>query len=102
MIIYDKVPFDQFDHEANKKLTLKDYDIHAHYVINKIHKSDLSLKEKNDALMMIEAYRFWIVTGNFVSSNIARVNYMVRNLILKEEEPFNRIIIKEWVDEYGD
>lgn len=98
MIIYDKVPFNQFDHEANKKLTLKDYDIHAHFVTRMIYESDLPYDKKMDALMIIDMYRFWITQGNFVSSNIGRVNYMVRSLILKEEKPYNRIILKEKIE----
>lgn len=92
---YITVPFDRFDHEANKNLTLKDYDIHAHFVTRSIHESDLPYHKKIDALMLIDMYRFWITQGNHVSSNIGRVNYMVRSLILQEKEPFNRIINKK-------
>lgn len=75
-----------------KELTLKDYDIHCTYVSRKIADSDnLTDKQKIDALMFMNVFRFWIIQGNFVRSNIRRVNQMVRRAILQEENPYNLV-----------
>ena len=86
------VPFNGID---EKGLTLKDYDIHCTYVSRRVAESDkISDKQKVDAFMFMNTFRFWIIQGNFVSSNIRRVNHMVRRAILQEENPYNLVKYK--------
>jgi len=72
----------------DEKLTLRDYDIHTVYVSRRLWDSDLPDKTKLEYFMFMNSFRGMILDGNFVSSNIRRVNHIVRRNIPGEKEPF--------------
>lgn len=93
----DKWVFVSLDDLDEAELSLRDYDIHTIYVAEKAYESDLSYMKKIDCAMFITSFRRLIMGGNFVKSNIRRVNYMVRNRILKEDEWFNVARREDWL-----
>lgn len=95
-MVLDDWIFVSLEDLTEKELTLKDYDIHTVYVSYKVNNSDLPLNRKIDAFMFMNVFRSMILDGNFVKSNIRRVNTMVRRVILEEDKPYTLARRKCW------
>lgn len=67
-----------FTHESNieqeERLTLKDYDIHTWYLNKKIEEQNIPLEKQLELYKYENLHRAWILQGNYVKSNINRIN----------------------------
>lgn len=67
-----------FEHEAyvpdSERLTLEDYDIHMWYLNHKMDEMDISDEKRLELFRYENLHRAWILQGNYVKSNIRRMN----------------------------
>lgn len=67
-----------FTHESNieqeERLTLTDYDIHTWYLNKKIEEQNIPSEKQLKLYKYENLHRAWILQGNYVKSNINRIN----------------------------